>query len=298
MRVNLQPGKYIVAVSGGVDSMVLLNLLLAQFNNESLYQFLIAHYDHGIRQDSKEDRLLVENVAKSNNLKFFYQEGHLGPMVSEELARKFRYDFLFTLQKKLKVDQIITAHHQDDLIETVIFNILRGTGRVGLSPLMSNSNILHPLIKFKKIDIIDYAKDHNLIWRDDSTNFDLKYSRNFIRHRIVPMFNQFQLDWLVTKIQQTEVLNQKIDQLFLSLLNQNDKTKIKKSFINNCPDLVAKDFLAFWLRQNNLRNFDKKAILRLYKNSQLLETGKKIDIKNNCYIQVEKEYLALKHYKC
>ena len=298
MRVNLQPGKYIVAVSGGVDSMVLLNLLLAQFSNESLYQFIIAHYDHGIRQDSKKDRLLVESVAKSNNLKFFYQEGHLSSMVSEELARRFRYDFLFSLQKKLKADQIITAHHQDDLIETVIFNILRGTGRLGLSPLMNNSNIIHPLIKFKKTDIINYAKDHNLIWRDDSTNFDLKYSRNFIRHRIVPMFNQFQLDWLVAKIQQEEVLNQKIDQLFLSLLNQNDKTKIKKSFINHCPDLMAKDFLAFWLRQNNLRNFDKKAILRLYKNSQLLETGKKIDIKNNCYIQVEKEYLALKHYKC
>jgi tRNA(Ile)-lysidine synthetase-like protein len=298
MRVNLQPGKYIVAISGGVDSMVLLNLLLSQFDNKSLYQFIIAHYDHGIRQDSKKDRLLVENVAKASNLVFFYQEGHLGPMVSEELARKYRYDFLFSLQQKLKIDQIITAHHQDDLIETVIFNILRGTGRLGLSPLMNNSNIIHPLIKFKKIDIIKYANDHNLIWREDSTNFDLKYSRNFIRHKIIPVFNQSQLDWLVAKIQQTEVLNQQIDQLFLSLLNQNDKTKIKKSFINHYPDLMAKDFLAFWLRQNNLRNFDKKAILRLYKYSQLLETGKKIDIKDNYYIQVEKEYLALKQYKC
>ncbi len=298
MRINLQPGEYIVAVSGGVDSIVLLNLLLNQFNNKTLYKFTVAHYDHGIRQDSEKDRILVENIAKINHLKFFYQEGHLGITASEELARQSRYNFLFSLQKEIKADLIITAHHQDDLIETVIFNILRGTGRVGLSPFMNNSNIIHPLLKFKKTDIINYANLHHLVWRDDVTNFDLKYSRNFIRHKIIPMFNQAQLEWLIIKIKRMTFLNQQIDQLFLSLFNQNDKTKIKKSFINNCPDLVAKDFLTFWLRQNNLRNFDKKAILRLYKNSQLLETGKKIDVKNNYYVLIEKEYLALNYYKC
>src|SRR5437764_343012 len=128
-----KPGKYVVAVSGGVDSVALLDMLA---RSDDL-KLVVAHFDHGIRKDSAKDRKFVEDLAKNYDLPFVYEEGHLGSGTSEAVARGARYDFLHRVKKSHGAQAIITAHHQDDVLETAIINLLRGTGRKGLTSLTS-----------------------------------------------------------------------------------------------------------------------------------------------------------------
>ena len=142
LNIEIPTGKYVVAVSGGVDSMVLLDILAKQ---EDL-NLVIAHFDHGIRPDSAKDETLVAKVAKRHGLVFTSKKVALGSNASEALARDARYRFLKTVVKDNHAKALITAHHQNDQIETAVFNLLRGTGRKGLGSLQSTELVLRPLI--------------------------------------------------------------------------------------------------------------------------------------------------------
>lgn len=179
-QVSLPPGKYVIAVSGGVDSMVLLHVARALPGVE----LVVAHVDHGIREDSQLDRLLVEQEAMSHNLVFASVRLELGKGASEEHARTARYDFLRHCQRMHGASAIITAHHKDDLVETAILNMTRGTGWRGLSSLRSRPDTMRPLLHVTKAEIIRYAEDQGLVWREDSTNDDVRYARNAVRHRL------------------------------------------------------------------------------------------------------------------
>jgi tRNA(Ile)-lysidine synthase len=170
---------FIVAVSGGVDSVVLLDIL----SKKDDLQLVVAHVDHGIRDDSGKDALFVENLAEKYKLPFELVQLKLGKDASEDEARQKRYKFLEELAKKYDA-QIATAHHKDDIIETMIINILRGTGWRGLCSLRSG-NVYRPLLAMEKQQLIDYAKESNLRWQEDSTNIDTTYLRNHIRHKIM-----------------------------------------------------------------------------------------------------------------
>ncbi len=203
---------YIVAVSGGVDSVVLLDMLArhalqtvvpdSQFPTRNS-QLVVAHFDHGMRHDSASDAAFVEALAQKYGLPFEGGRADLGNGTSEARAREVRYNFLRQCCKKYRASGIITAHHQDDLIETIIINLIRGTGWRGLAPmtqlLTSNlqlpsnnqtSNIEHkilrPLLSIKKAEIRLYAQQHALEWREDSTNNEVNYLRNYIRLNLLP----------------------------------------------------------------------------------------------------------------
>lgn len=178
---RIESGTYIVAVSGGVDSVALLDLL----SKQTELHLVVAHFDHGIRPDSLEDAKFVEALAGKYELKFELGKASLGSDASEEQARDARYKFLQDIKAGHKAKQIITAHHSDDIVETIIINLIRGTGWRGLSSLRSTKEILRPLLDFTKDDILDYAKENNLSWVEDSSNQDLKYLRNEIRHKLV-----------------------------------------------------------------------------------------------------------------
>lgn len=156
MEIELNPGRYVIAVSGGVDSMVLLDLLLRHKpKNPSLtpkalrlkpYMFVVAHFDHGIHEKSSEYRNFVATKTLDTGVEFVSVEGKLGPQVSEATARKARYEFLEKVKNQHKADAIITAHHRDDVVETVIINLLRGSGRKGMSSLKSTAGRQRPLL--------------------------------------------------------------------------------------------------------------------------------------------------------
>ncbi len=171
--------KYVVAVSGGVDSMVLLDMLV----REGSHELVVAHFDHGIRVDSHKDAQLVQKVAEKYGLPFEKRREVLGKNASEALARERRYAFLRSVAARHQA-KIITAHHLDDVVETVAINITRGTGWRGLAVM--DTDIVRPLVDIEKNDLIAYAHRKALQWREDSTNNSDVYLRNALRRKIGP----------------------------------------------------------------------------------------------------------------
>lgn len=294
MKIDLEPGIYVLAVSGGVDSMVLLDILRKRKN----IRLVVAHLDHGIRPDSEIDRKLVQNEAHKHGLVFVYDEANLGPDASEDKARKARYKFLHRVQKATGADAIITAHHQDDLIETAILNMLRGTGRKGLSSLADDTNLRRPLLKISKDEIRKYAKEHGLTWRDDLTNSDMKYRRNYIRENIVKKMAPKERKRFVELLTSSKTQNQEIDAEITHLLQfiSNGSELDRKTFIE-LPHKVALEVMAEWLRQNEIRQFDKKLLEKLVATSKTIKPGKQADVNAECFLGVTKTKLALTRRK-
>ncbi len=179
--------KVIVAVSGGVDSVVLLDMLVSKNLSTNChllpnsYQLIVAHFDHGIRNNSGDDAIFVAELAKKYKLPFVTKREELGSSASEEKARDQRYAFLRSVAKKHNA-KLVTAHHADDVIESIAINLSRGTGWRGLAVL--DSDVIRPLTDMDKSEILNYAKKHNLKWREDSTNSTDAYLRNRLRSKI------------------------------------------------------------------------------------------------------------------
>lgn len=292
MKLAIEPGKYVVAVSGGVDSMVLLDVLANQKNLE----LIVAHYDHGIRPDAAEDRKLVQAAAKAYGLQFEYKEGFLGAEASEERARNFRYEFLREVRDAHNARAIITAHHQDDLIETAFLNMLRGTGRKGLTSLAANQHILRPLLQVPKAQLLDYAARHKIMWREDSTNTDTKYARNYIRLVLMPKLTSYQKRKLVSIVTDLQSTNVEIDQEIAKILQlkREEKNQLKKYTIIMMPHAVACESIAAWLRLNEIRDFDRNLIERLVVAIKTYKAGQKADITKGRHLLVTAGTIEIK----
>lgn len=273
MKIDIEPGKYVIAVSGGVDSVVLLDVLSKRETGE----LIVAHFDHGIRADSTEDEKFVEKLAKKYNLPFESGKGHLGPKTSEEEARHARYEFLKKILSKHKAAAIITAHHQDDLIETATINMLRGTGRKGLSSLKSRPGLLRPLLGVPKKELVKYAKSHRLVWREDPTNIDQKYYRNYIRHSVLPKMSAANKQKLLKIIERASSRDIEIDHMIDRLLDTSiDGDEISRTWFARLPHSISKELLAHWLRKHNLP-FDARALERLSIQIKTLPKNKHAD---------------------
>lgn len=168
---------YLVAVSGGVDSAVLLDVLA-----QTSHHIIVAHVDHGIREDSAADARFVEALAASYGRPCVTTRLELGAHASEERAREARYTFLYE-QAKQHDAVIVTAQHLDDLVETVVLNLERGTGWRGLAA-MARAGIWRPFLEVPKRILYAYALRHHLEWVEDSTNHSQVYHRNRVRARL------------------------------------------------------------------------------------------------------------------
>jgi tRNA(Ile)-lysidine synthetase-like protein len=290
MEMILQPGKYVVAVSGGVDSMVLLDLLRPLSDVE----LVVAHFDHGIRPDSSEDRKLVEATARNFDLPFAFEAANLGKAASEATAREARYDFLRRVKNDTGAAAIVTAHHQDDMVETAIINLLRGTGRKGLSSLRSTDEIKRPLLNIPKSEIRVYAQQHALVWREDSTNQDEMYLRNYVRHRLLPRLGKEKKARLLQIINRAAETNQRLDDELLQLMPAGSES-LQRQDIIRLSHAEARELMAAWLRGNGLRDFDRKALERLVVAAKTAPAGKQIDVINRVIMRIGRQDLALEH---
>jgi tRNA(Ile)-lysidine synthase len=263
MKVDVPQGKYVVAVSGGVDSMVLLDVL-GQLEGMEL---VVAHFDHGIRADSGEDRKMVGEVAKRLGLRYVYATS---------------------------AQAIITAHHQDDMLETAIWNMLRGTNRRGVTALRSTRQILRPLLHVSKQQIVDYAHEHAVGWHEDSTNLDTRYSRNYIRQHIVPALGVEGRETLLRLIERLRHTNDDIDQGLEGVLALcASGNRLDRSSFVQLPHTVSREVMAAWLRKNNLSGYDKKTLERLVIAAKTFRPGKLADIYDGHQMRVERAALAL-----
>lgn len=290
MKITIKPGIYVVAVSGGVDSMVLLDILRTIPD----VRLVVAHLDHGIREDAWQDRALVAATAEAYGLPFDYKEAQLGPTTSEAAARAVRYAFLEEVRRKHNAQAIITAHHQDDVLETALLNLLRGTGRKGLSSLDSSDTLVRPLLHVPKQDIRAYAKAHDIQWREDSTNQDKRYLRNFVRRQLLTQLTAEQKQQFADRLLATAGINREMDTLLLDMLQAHMSPEgLDRRWFIDLPYDVSTEVMATWLRHANIRNFDRKTIARLVAAGKTAAPGKQVDVIAGNWLQVHKYYLSL-----
>ena len=187
--------KVIVGLSGGADSVALLHILkeLRDCFDLELYA---AHVNHGLRgQDANEDAAFAEDLCRNWGIPFFLKNADIPQMsrkmhmTEEEAGRKVRYDFFHEVMHKVKGNKIATAHHKNDQAETILHNIIRGTGTQGLSGIkpIRDGYIIRPLLIVSRQEIKDYIRHHSLAYREDATNADSTYTRNRIRNCLIPI---------------------------------------------------------------------------------------------------------------
>ncbi len=179
--------KILVAVSGGVDSVVLVHLL-----SKCAYDFEVAHVNYKLRgSDSDLDEKLVCKLAASLQVPFHSDIRLIDPNESgiQKKARDLRYAWFRELVALHEYDAVLTAHHADDQLETLFLRLSRGSGLEGLGGIQAKKGFLiRPLLPFFKDEIIAYAKANDLSWREDASNSSKKYLRNAIRHDVMPTF--------------------------------------------------------------------------------------------------------------
>lgn len=274
--------KYVLAISGGVDSVVLLNKIArdqafrAEHFADALWpnDFLVAHFDHGIRNDSKDDAEFVSSLAKSYGVQFRLGAAQLGASSNEATAREKRYEFLNNISLQNQNAKIVTAHHQDDLLETIVMNLIRGTGWRGLAPMYSET--ARPMINMNKAEIISYAIDHNLEWHEDSTNDSPRYFRNRIRDRLTTANSTMKVEMLKLYTAQYEIKKQ-VDQELAGIISYHankysQKTVIDRYFLIMIPDSVAIELLHA-LTEGKLLKSQLKTVLLFAKTAK---SGKKL----------------------
>lgn len=256
--------KVIVAVSGGPDSVCFLDILY-RLKDEIEIKLIIAHFNHGLRdRESDEDERFVKKLAYNYSLPFYSQKARRFPKSNvEEWAREARYQFLIETAQKNQTSLIAVAHTADDQIETVLMNALRGAGLTGLCGMEYKSEffkqkekylIIRPLLDIWRQEIEKYLIENNLTFRIDKSNFDLRFSRNKIRHKLIPALlkeNPFFKKNFLTKIKK----HQKEYKKFLEKI----KTIFQKIIIKENEKMLKIDYQKFL----SLPSLEQGEIIRL-----------------------------------
>ena len=189
-------GVILCAVSGGRDSMCLLHYL-HRLGREQGFTVAAAHLDHHMRPTAARDVAIVTDFCRENGIPLrtgvtpVYEKAEAWRLTVEEAGRRARYEFLAAAATELHADKIATAHHQNDQAETVLLNLLRGTGPAGLAGIPPvRDNFIRPLLNTPRREIEDYVAEHGIPYGDDETNFDLHYARNRLRRSLWPMLEE------------------------------------------------------------------------------------------------------------
>jgi tRNA(Ile)-lysidine synthase len=177
------------------------------------------------------------------------------------------------------------------MLETAIFNLLRGPGRKGLSSLQSRPGIQRPFLQVNKQAILAYAKAHHIVWREDSTNQNEAYARNYIRAHILPRFGEAGKAALLKHIEHAATFNAEIDDLLAVIVPENNM--LDRAWFITLPHHIAREVMAAWLRQNNARDFDRKLLEQLVTFAKVAQPGKVTDINRALILRSEKTFLKI-----
>ena len=235
--------KIILAVSGGPDSISMLDILYKIKQNESInFEIIVAHVNHMIREEAMEDAIYVKNFCEKRNIEFYLKSidvkkiANNNKIGTEETGRKERYKFFDELAKKTNANKIAIAHNKNDNVETVFMHILRGTGINGLKGIEAKRGMyIRPLIECERKEIEEYCEENNLEPKIDKTNFENIYTRNKVRNIVIPYiqkeFNQNiietidRLSKLVTE--EEEYMEKQIENAYKNLLILETKKEIQ-----------------------------------------------------------------------
>lgn len=295
--VNDSTSRYFVACSGGVDSMVLLHVLHKLGKRVSAL-----HVNYLLRgEDSEADQDFVEQTCKEKQIPCHVKRVDLNKYLGvtggnlQDEARKVRYSYFETF--KLKHDyKIVLGQHADDQVETFFLNLARGSGIMGLSCMLpEHNNYLRPLLSFSKDDILSYAKENGIIWREDKSNASNKYRRNKLRNVLLP-----ELKKEIPSLQESVLL--------LTKVFQDTQKELEISVHQHVQQIEEKGVLSI-AQLDNLNEFELMEILRQLEipsgvHGELIklrtsDKGKRIDLEHTVYQSIirEEDYMFFAPYQ-
>lgn len=187
-KYHLTDKTLVVGFSGGHDSMCLLDILF-RLSSVLSFKLVAAHLNHNWRGiESKMEQDVCRKFCEERQIEFYTKTAALNMKQSEAVARAMRYDFFTRAIEKYKADALLTAHNKDDNAETLLYRVIKGTGVTGLKGIAENRDYIYrPLLDVTREEIDEYCESNNLLPNNDSSNADVKYKRNFIRHNLLPM---------------------------------------------------------------------------------------------------------------
>ena len=323
MKINTlwnKEDKIAIALSGGVDSIVLFHLLVTEYK-DSYKELVVFHINHGLREESYEEAEFVEKFVKDFDVKFYKEELNMSDLerdshTSEEmLARELRYQAFNKMAKLEGVTKLLTAHHKNDQVENILMRLLTGRSidhslAIYEEIEMAGLTIYRPLLNSLKAELEEYARENNLHYYVDATNFDTDYTRNNIRHNIVPLLNDINsgsFDNLINFANYYQNINNNLKKAILSnkdnYIFSRDEDKIslvKDKFLELNEEEMY--FLLKDLITDELGVFDikQKAIFDVVSSLKKNSGNKSYDLKNNLKIisQYETLYIHKIEKKC
>ena len=202
----------VVAVSGGPDSVALLRLLMTS----GYHELIVAHVNHGLRPESTEEAYFVQDMAQELGFECRTRQLDLSQIEDnlEASARTARYEFFRELASEYQASVIVTAHHADDQVETVLMNMIRGCGLDGLAGMRPlDGDLWRPLLGSSKEELLDLCEQHGWEYRVDSSNDDTQLRRNALRHHVIPYLKQLNPSLLETMKDNIALWQQSSDEL-------------------------------------------------------------------------------------
>lgn len=223
---NFRSSKFLLAVSGGIDSIVLLHIL-----KKLSIRFEVSHCNFNLRGDeSDKDFLFVKTTCLQNDLFFHGKKFETKSYANEKglstqmAARELRYAWFKEIMQERNLDYLITAHHKNDQAETILLNIFRGKGNFSWEGMsVSSQKIIRPLLNISKQELITYSRDNKLKWREDSSNEKSDYQRNYLRNEILPGL-QTQFPGIEGQLIQFGEINHYNNQILKNYFNNRKKT--------------------------------------------------------------------------
>ena len=238
----INPGdKIVLGVSGGPDSISMLNIL-NEIKGDFDFEIYVAHINHMIREDAGDDEKYVQDYCEKNNISFYVkridvqQFANNSKLGTEEAGRKIRYDFFEEVMQKVGANKIGIAHNKNDKIETIIMNLIRGSGLSGLKGIepLRDDKYIRPLIECERHEIEQYCEQYNLNPRIDKTNFENDYTRNKIRNIVIPYIQkEFNSNIIQTidrlsqvAVEESDYINKQTNEIYQKLLIEKDTKQI------------------------------------------------------------------------
>lgn len=292
----------IVAVSGGPDSVVLLDLL----DRAGFQKITVAHVDHQIRKESTGDAVFVKKLSKQYGFPCVMKRVNIPCLAKlrkenlEAVARDERYEFFRELKKKRKAKYIVTAHQADDQVETVLFNMARGCGLDGISGMsVIDGDIFRPLLNFTKQEILDYAKSHQLKFRIDRTNQDPSYRRNLLRLKIIPKLKSINPNFVHTMSENIKIwsrANEYIHTLAKQFLKKQEKRRISLRSFLQLPEFLQENALRLFYEyiHGTKKNLHQQHLLQLLRIIRTNISGKQKEFGPGKMLQRNREFIQVK----
>ena len=294
----------VVGVSGGPDSMTLLNILI-NLKQKLNINIVVAHVNHMIRKEADEETTYVIEFCKKNNIECFIKKEDVEKIAkerklgTEEAGRNLRYDFFDEIANKINANKIATAHNSNDNAETVLMNIIRGSstsGLKGIEPIRDNK-FIRPLIECNRKEIEEYTKKENLNPKFDKTNKENIYTRNKVRNMLIPYIEEnFNPNFVNSLNRLSELASIENDYLDKKTIESFEKIIISQSIGNK--ENLEQNGIVLNLKEFNKLDFVIKNRVILYTiskvlgNSQNIEKTNVEDIVKLCENNIGNKYLT------